>query len=167
MIEKNKLTNTFLYYGVKRFFDIIFSLLLLFCLWPIFILLILLVGLFNRCFYGTLIRPLGLLGLIIGFSGVSVIMIDRFNGTVDIRGVLACSTGVIAFTFATVFVRSAASGGNVLMIVGLQMIVGGLTLAIISLFIENWTINWSTSVFFAFTYTFIIERFKFQKFSII
>ena len=116
----------------------------------------LLVGLFNRCFFGTLIQPLGLLGLIIGFLGVSIIMIDRFNGNADLRGVIACSAGVIAFTFATISVRNAASSGNVLMIVGLQMIIGGVTLALISLLIESWTINWSIKVFFAFAYTTIV-----------
>jgi len=47
MIEKNHITNRFLYYGVKRFFDIVFSLFLLICLGPIFIVIVLLIGLSN------------------------------------------------------------------------------------------------------------------------
>ena len=47
MIEKNKITNRFLYYGVKRFLDIVFSIALLICLGPMFILIAFLVGLFN------------------------------------------------------------------------------------------------------------------------
>ena len=47
MIEKNHITNRFLYYGVKRFFDIVFSLFLLICLGPIFIVIALLIGLSN------------------------------------------------------------------------------------------------------------------------
>ena len=47
MIEKNHITNRFLYYGVKRFFDIVFSLFLLICLGPIFIVIVLLIGLWD------------------------------------------------------------------------------------------------------------------------
>ena len=47
MIEKNNITNKFLYYGVKRFLDITFAFFLIILLSPIMILIILLVVIFD------------------------------------------------------------------------------------------------------------------------
>lgn len=47
MIEKNNITNKFTYYGLKRFFDLAFAILLVFLLSPMMILLIFLVIIFD------------------------------------------------------------------------------------------------------------------------
>tara|TARA_B100001123_G_C15083925_1_gene936841 strand:- start:346 stop:978 length:633 start_codon:yes stop_codon:yes gene_type:complete len=47
MIEKNNITHTFLYYGVKRFLDIAFAIFLVILLCPLMILLIFLVIIFD------------------------------------------------------------------------------------------------------------------------
>ena len=47
MIEKNNITNQFLYFGVKRFLDLAFAILLITFLSPIMILLIFLIIIFD------------------------------------------------------------------------------------------------------------------------
>jgi drug/metabolite transporter (DMT)-like permease len=106
--------------------------------------------------FGETLRPLGVLGLLAGFAGVALIMGSRLTGGVDLSGVILCVLGVIALTLATLSVRGATSGGNVLMIVGLQMIVGAAVLAPISLATETLTVDWNWTLVAAFAYTTLI-----------
>ena len=105
---------------------------------------------------GEKLKPLGVIGLIAGVIGVSIIMGARLGGGVDMMGVALCVVGVIALTAATLLVRGATSGGNFLMIVGLQMLVGCVALALATLAFETPRINPSWPLFFAFTYTCLI-----------
>lgn len=103
------------------------------------------------------IRPLGLIGLIAGVIGVGIIMGARLSGGVDPVGVALCFAGALALSVATLSVRGAASGGNVLMIVGLQMFVGAAALFAASALTEDWTaIHWSARLIWAFIYTTLI-----------
>jgi drug/metabolite transporter (DMT)-like permease len=106
--------------------------------------------------FGETLRPLGMLGLFAGFAGVALIMGSRLTGGVDLYGVVLCVLGVIALTLATLSVRGATSGGNVLMIVGLQMIVGAAVLAPVSLATETLAIDWNWALVLAFAYTTLI-----------
>ena len=65
-----------------------------------------------------------ILGLLIGFGGVIYIMHDRVAGGVSPGGVVLCIVAVAALTLATLIVNRARFGGGLLMIVGLQMLVG-------------------------------------------
>ena len=65
----------------------------------------------------------GVLGLVLGFSGVTIIMWARLNQGVDIFGLVLCIIGALALTVATLTLKDASSGGNIMMIVGLQMLV--------------------------------------------
>lgn len=106
--------------------------------------------------YGERMRPLGLAGLLAGFVGVALIMASRLSGGVDLFGVLLCLGGVGALTLATLSVRGASSGGNVLMIVGLQMLVGAAVLAVAAVLLERWEIRWSWQLGAAFIYTTLV-----------
>lgn len=81
---------------------------------------------------GEKMKPLGMAGLIIGFSGVTLIMSSRISGGADAVSVIYCLIGAAALGIATLTVSSASKGGNLLMIVGLQMWVGALALAIVA-----------------------------------
>lgn len=73
------------------------------------------------------------------------------------HGILVlCLIAAMALTVATLSVRGAVAGGNVMMIVGLQMIVGGVSLAIIALIWEPFQINPTWRLLGAFTYTTLI-----------
>ncbi len=106
--------------------------------------------------WGERVRPLGLVGLIAGFAGVGLIMGSRLTAGVDPFGVLLCGIGVLALTFATLALRGASSGGNVLMIVGLQMLVGAVALLVPALLLETWTFEPSWTLAIAFSYTVLI-----------
>jgi len=98
---------------------------------------------------------LGVLGLMAGFGGVALIMAQRLGGGVDPLGVALCLIGAVALAVATLTVRGASSSGSsgVLMIVGLQMLVGSAVLLPFALLFETWEVQWSWQLLAAFTYT--------------
>ena len=98
---------------------------------------------------------MGVLGLIGGFFGVALIMGTRLNAGVDPLGVALCAIGVLALTFATLAVRGASAGGNVLTVVGMQMLVGGAVLAVPAAF-ETRPFDWSPTLVAAIAYTIFI-----------
>jgi drug/metabolite transporter (DMT)-like permease len=96
----------------------------------------------------------GVLGLIAGFAGVAIIMADRFGGGADVTGVVLCTLGVVALTVATLTVKSASSdGANLLMVVGLQLMVGSVALLPPALVLETFVVDWSWELTAAFIYT--------------
>src|SRR6056297_177834 len=116
----------------------------------------LLVGLAGWLIFGERIGALGMIGLLAGVVGVVIIMGARLSGGVDMYGLMLCVAGVIALTFATLSVRGATSGGNFLMIVGLQMLVGSVALGLFGVATETIEIAWSWQLVAAFVYTTLI-----------
>lgn len=116
----------------------------------------LLVALAGWVFFKERIGLLGALGLIAGVAGVLIIMSARLGGGVDMNGLALCVAGVIALTLATLMLRDATSGGNFLMIVGLQMLVGSATLGIAASALETYQVNWNWVLVAAFAYTTLI-----------
>ena len=116
----------------------------------------LLVALAGWLLLGEKVGRLGLLGLIAGVLGVVIIMGARLQSGVDLFGVGLCAIGVIALALATLAVRGATSGGNVLMVVGLQLLVGSAALSIFAFTFETITIAWSWTLILAFAYTTLV-----------
>jgi len=116
----------------------------------------LLVALVGWVFLGQKTRPLGMAGLVAGIAGVTLIMGARITGGVDLFGILLCVLGVISLTVATLAVLGASSGGNVLMIVGLQMLVGSAVLWGPALALESFTVTWTWQLVVAFLYTTLV-----------
>ncbi|RVT82015.1 DMT family transporter [Rhodobacteraceae bacterium CCMM004] len=116
----------------------------------------LLVAFAGAALFGERIRALGIAGLVAGVAGVAVIMGTRLSGGVDLYGLSLCGIGVLALTFATLSVRGASSGGNVLMVVGYQMLIGAAVLAAAALALETWEVRWSWRLIAAFAYTTLI-----------
>ena len=106
--------------------------------------------------FGDRVRPLGVAGLCAGFAGVSIIMGSRISGGVDVHGLALCLLGMCALAVATLTVRSATSGGNLLMIVGLQMLVGSAVLVLPALMFETWDVHWTVRLGMAFAYTTLV-----------
>jgi drug/metabolite transporter (DMT)-like permease len=102
------------------------------------------------------LRPLAIAGLVAGFAGAALIMGSRLTGGVDLQGVILCVLGAMALTLATLSVRGATSGGNVLMIVGLQMLIGSAVLAPVALLTETLEVNWTWRLAAAFAYTTLV-----------
>lgn len=105
---------------------------------------------------GERLRPMGVLGLMLGLIGVAIIMGTRLQGGSDPVGIALCFVAALALAVATLTVRGASAGGNVMMIVGLQMLVGAATLAIISPMFETWHISFEPRLVIAFIYTVLV-----------
>ncbi len=116
----------------------------------------LMVALASWLLLGEKIRPLGVLGLVAGVAGVAIIMGARLGDAGTGRGVVLCLGGVLALTTATLSVRGAISGGNFLMVVGLQMLVGSTVLLAVSVGVERWEVAWSGEMILAFLYTTLV-----------
>jgi drug/metabolite transporter (DMT)-like permease len=102
------------------------------------------------------LSSLGALGLFLGFFGVAVIMGVRIKIGADPFGIVLCLLGAAALTIATLSVRGASAGGSVMMIVGLQMIVGSICLGFVSLVFEDMTVTWGWPFVLAFIYTTLV-----------
>lgn len=102
------------------------------------------------------LRPLAIAGLLAGVFGVVLIMGARLQAGVDLLGVLYCGIGVLALALATLALQTASSGGNLLMVVGLQMLVGAVALALVGLPTETLQVTWSWQLLAAFTYTTLV-----------
>jgi drug/metabolite transporter (DMT)-like permease len=116
----------------------------------------LLVALVGWGVFGTRVRPLGIIGLLAGLLGVVLIMGARLQGGIDLFGLILCVIGVMSLTVATLAVMGASSGGNVLMIVGLQMLVGSALLFIPAVALETLVVTWNWQLITAFAYTVLV-----------
>lgn len=105
---------------------------------------------------GDRLRPLAVAGLFAGVIGVALIMGSRLSGGVDLTGILLCFIGAAALSAATLAVRTASSGGNLMMIVGLQMFVGAIALLFAALIFETPSFAPSLRLGVAFTYTVLV-----------
>ncbi len=116
----------------------------------------LLVAMATWLIYGDKLRPLGVLGLLAGVAGVALIMGTRISDGVDLFGMLLCVIGVLALAVATLALRGATSGGNFMMVVGLQMLVGSAILFVAAPLTEEIFVNPTLRLGLAFAYTTIV-----------
>jgi drug/metabolite transporter (DMT)-like permease len=116
----------------------------------------LLVGVAGWMFAGQRISPLGVIGLVAGFCGVVIIMSARLSAGADLYGVALCILGVISLTVATLSLRNASSGGNFMMVVGLQMLIGSAVLWPAGLWLETADVTISAKLVLAFLYTTLV-----------
>jgi probable blue pigment (indigoidine) exporter len=111
------------------------------------------VGLAGWVIFRERLSALGVLGLCAGAGGVALIMGARMQAGADFYGIALCFIAVASLTVATLMVRGASSGGNLLMIVGLQMLVGAGFLVIPGLLFDQPVVTWSVKLVLAFSYT--------------
>jgi len=111
------------------------------------------VGLAGWVIFRERLSALGVLGLCAGAGGVALIMGARMQAGADFYGIALCFIAVASLTVATLMVRGASSGGNLLMIVGLQMLVGAGFLVIPGLMFDQPVVTWSVKLVLAFSYT--------------
>ncbi len=97
-----------------------------------------------------------LVGLVAGIGGVVLIMGSRIGAGVDPFGLILCGIGVVALTVATLAMRGASSGGNFLMVVGLQMLVGSAALFLVAIPFETPHVEPNWTLVIAFVYTTLV-----------
>lgn len=113
----------------------------------------LLVALASWLLLGARLPAMGTIGLFAGFAGVALIMGSRISAGADLFGVILCCLGALALTFATLAARGAMSGGNFMMVVGLQMLVGAAVLFVAAPLFETIYIHPNVTWVIAFSYT--------------
>ena len=106
--------------------------------------------------FGERTRPLGVAGLIAGTLGVALIMGTRVQGGADMLGIVFCLIGVMALTAATLAMRGVSGGGNLMMVVGLQMLVGSAVLTPLGFALETWDVTWTPRLITALAYTTLV-----------
>jgi drug/metabolite transporter (DMT)-like permease len=116
-------------------------------------LLPLVVALASRVAFGERLGTLGLAGLVTGFAGVLVIMAARVSSGLDPRGLGLLAVGVAALAAATLLVRGGLPRGNLLMVVGLQMLVGAAVLLPAAILFDPFRVTWTLPLGLAFAYT--------------
>jgi len=116
----------------------------------------LLVALASWLLFKERLKPLGIVGLIAGVLGVSLIMGSRISAGVDLFGMALCGLGVLALAIATLALRGATSGGNFMMVVGLQMLIGSALLFVAAPLFEDIYINPTLPLVLAFAYTTLV-----------
>ena len=113
----------------------------------------LVVAALGLAFRGERLPWLALAGLVAGFGGVVLIMGGRIAAGVDPFGIALCVGGLLALSVATLLLRGTAAGEGLLMIVGLQMLVGAVTLLPVGLLLESFAaVNPTPSLGLAFVY---------------
>jgi drug/metabolite transporter (DMT)-like permease len=105
---------------------------------------------------GERLPKLGLAGMAAGFAGVALIMGSRITHGADPTGVALCVLGATALAFATRLVKSVSAGGNLLMVVGLQMLVGSAILSVAAMAFETPRLNVTPHLIMALSYQIVV-----------
>ena len=117
----------------------------------------LIVALFCRLLLRERLSWLGTAGLVIGFAGVLMIMANRISAGDSAFGLVLCIIGATALASATLIVRGVDLGTGLLMVVGLQMLVGSASLAPVVYILEDpTTVRLTGSLISAFIYITIV-----------
>ena len=115
-------------------------------------LLPLVVTIFLWLFFKEQLTALGLIGLFVGLLGLILIVYPTLQNSFNIVGILFCLIGVLALAIATIVVRN-STNKNMIMMIGIQMMVGSFTLLPLSIAFEVWEINLTLSLITSFLYT--------------
>jgi len=113
----------------------------------------LLVALLGWLFLRQRLSTVGVLGLGLGFVGVILILGFRLTAGISELGLIYCIVGALALSIATLAVRNTNSGGNLMVIVGYQMLIGGASLSIFSIIFETYKVSFDWELMVAFIYT--------------
>ncbi len=117
----------------------------------------LIVALFSRFVLRERLSWLGVAGLVIGFAGVLMIMTNRISAGDSAFGLVLCIIGAAALASATLIVRGVDLGTGLLMVVGLQMLVGSASLVPVVYMLEDpTTVRLTGSLITAFIYITIV-----------
>lgn len=95
------------------------------------------------------------IGLIVGFGGVILIASARLEGDSQLLGIILCVIAAAALTTATLTMKSVSAHGNLMAMVGYQMLVGSFFTALGAAVLETPSFIWSPALGVAFTYTVI------------
>ncbi len=103
-----------------------------------------LVGIFAWMWLGEAMHGLKIVGLILGFSGVSIISGAGLMGHVSVIGILLALGSALSWALGTVYLKRIGPVVDSIWLVTLQFIFGGLVLTFVGSGVESWSdIQWS------------------------
>jgi drug/metabolite transporter (DMT)-like permease len=84
----------------------------------------------DRVFFGQRLAPLAIAGLVLGFGGLGLLVGSTGSGRLDPGGMLTLLAAAIGWSIGSMYSRSAQLPARPLVATALQMLAGGLALAI-------------------------------------
>jgi drug/metabolite transporter (DMT)-like permease len=87
-------------------------------------------ALIDRVFFGQRLAPLAIAGLVLGFGGLGLLVGSTGDGRLDPGGMLTLLAAAIGWSIGSMYSRSAPLPARPLVATAMQMLAGGLALAI-------------------------------------
>ena len=116
----------------------------------------LIVALASIVLFNQKLERKGIVGILVGFLGVSLVLASRITGQATLWGLLLCIISVLSLSVATMTIRSLDVSRNMFQVIGLQMLVGSAVLFPFGLTLEPLHVSWSVPLILAFTYTTLV-----------
>jgi drug/metabolite transporter (DMT)-like permease len=88
-------------------------------------------ALLDRLFFGGRMAPAAVLGLVVGLGGVALLVGPGGEGGIDLLGAVACLGAALAWAWGSLYARGASLPARPLVGAGMQMLVGGVLLAVL------------------------------------
>jgi drug/metabolite transporter (DMT)-like permease len=105
-----------------------------------------LLGIFSWIWLGESMNGLKIVGLILGFAGVTVISGGSLSGHISIVGIVLALLTSLAWAIGTVYVKKVGDLVDSIWLVTLQLIIGGLFMTAVGTATESWSdIVWNPS----------------------
>ncbi|WP_028544459.1 DMT family transporter [Paenibacillus taiwanensis] len=105
-----------------------------------------LLGIFSWLWFGELMYGLKMVGLLLGFAGVSVMSIGGFTGNISGWGIVLAIASAISWATGSMYMKKQAAQVDSVWMTTMQMLIGGIVMLVSGSFVENWAdIIWSGS----------------------
>jgi len=103
-----------------------------------------LLGIFSWLWLGESMYGIKIVGLLLGFIGVTVICVNGIESDLSIIGILLALSSAIVWGIGTVYIKKIGDRVDAIWLVTVQFIIGGIVLLGVGSGVESWsTINWS------------------------
>jgi len=106
-----------------------------------------LVGIFAWMWLGESMYSYKILGLILGFFGVSIISSASLLGHISIVGILLALGAALSWALGTIYVKKKGSSVDAIWLVTVQFMIGGMLMTAMGTGLESWSdISWSPTL---------------------
>ncbi|MDK8183282.1 DMT family transporter [Paenibacillus sp. UMB4589-SE434] len=105
-----------------------------------------LLGIFSWLWFGEMMYGLKMVGLLLGFAGVSVMSIGGFSGNISGWGIILAIASALSWAMGSLYMKKQAAQVDSVWMTTMQMLIGGIVMLASGSFMESWTdIVWSSS----------------------
>ncbi|MCG7409641.1 DMT family transporter [Paenibacillus sp. ACRRX] len=105
-----------------------------------------LLGIFSWLWFGEMMYGLKMVGLLLGFAGVSVMSIGGFSGNISGWGIILAIASALSWAMGSLYMKKQAAQVDSVWMTTMQMLIGGIVMLASGSFMESWAdIVWSSS----------------------